>query len=156
MHAPPARPDIVRDPLWYLGRDLGGGVLDPLTVRFGGGRDPGGSGHPEASADPDGSVDPGASDDRAGDASGGAALLLFSSAARAAAHERLLPAGFRVCAVAADDLRLKEELLRAALHRGATLVLHDPSPEELKPRATDRVVRALFEVLGEKRGRACL
>lgn len=85
------------------------------------------------------------------------AVLLFSQKALAAQHlgalSAVMPAGITV--QAAHDLRTKEELLRAALARGAdTLWLNTPPGGE--PAARYPLQRALEYVLSFKRQSACL
>lgn len=83
----------------------------------------------------------------------GKAALLFSAEAFAARHLGALPEGVQV--QRAGDPRAKEELLRAALGRGATEIWLDTPPgAEAETRYPLR--RALDYVLSFKRQSACL
>jgi len=83
------------------------------------------------------------------------AALLFRDPERAREHLPKLP-GRTVHRVPADDFRAKEELLRAALHRGATEVWVDTAAEGLGPAARYPLREALLYVLSMKRQTACL
>lgn len=83
----------------------------------------------------------------------GKAALLFSTEVLAARHLGTLPEGVKV--QRASDLRAKEELLRAALARGATEVWLDAPPSSQPPERYPPQ-RALDYVLSFKRQSACL
>lgn len=86
-------------------------------------------------------------------ARGGRAVLLFLSPEVAGAHLEALPAGATVGR--ADDFRGKEELLEAALARGADRIWLDAAPGG-EPELTYPTARALAYVRSFKRGSACL
>ncbi len=56
----------------------------------------------------------------------------------------------------ADDLRAREEWLRAVLHAGAARVAFDLDPATAAPATFELTGALLAEVLGHKRGLACL
>jgi hypothetical protein len=64
--------------------------------------------------------------------------------------------GIELLEVPADDLRAKEEWLRAARDQGAETVAVDPDPVTLAPRTAFPVERGLWYVLSHKRDTACL
>jgi hypothetical protein len=64
--------------------------------------------------------------------------------------------GIELLEVPADDLRAKEEWLRAALDQGALTVAVDPDQVTLAPRTAFPVERGLWYVLSHKRDTACL
>lgn len=86
------------------------------------------------------------------------ALFAFSSRRAAEAHLRSLPAEasprLRVAFVAADDLRGKEELLRAGAAAGATLLDLDPD-DDLRPRASIALAQAIAYIASFRRNSAC-
>lgn len=88
----------------------------------------------------------------------GRALPLFSSETSAAPHLARLSVvdgvGWVVRAIAADDPRAKEEVLRAAHANGAREVVFDVG--EATPTARLPLGLALGYVLGHKRSSACL
>lgn len=89
----------------------------------------------------------------------GRALPLYTDPAAADAQRARLPgsadARLVVRRIASDDVRAKEELLRAAQELGAAHVAFDPRPEAA-PRAILAVETALAYLEGHKRNSACL
>lgn len=83
----------------------------------------------------------------------GRVALVFSTRAGARAHLPGLPPGTAV--LCADDHRAKEELLRAALARGAHELWLDPAVGGA-PKLRYPLRRALDYVLSFKRQSACL
>lgn len=83
----------------------------------------------------------------------GRAVPIFTEQALAALHLPALPEGVGI--EEASDLRAKEELLRAALARGASELWLDPPPTG-DPKARYPLQRALDYVLSFKRQSACL
>lgn len=83
------------------------------------------------------------------------ALPLFRSAAAAAPHRDALGPAAVLVTLQDDDFRAKEELLRAAIVRGASEVWLEPSPT-LTPEHTLPIAKALFYILSFRRERACL
>ncbi len=61
----------------------------------------------------------------------------------------------RLVELGADDLRAREEWLRAVLHAGAARVAFDLDPVEATPATFELTSALLAEVLGHKRGLAC-
>jgi hypothetical protein len=61
----------------------------------------------------------------------------------------------RLLELGADDLRAREEWLRAVLHAGAARVAFDLDPATATPAAFELTGALLAEVLGHKRGLAC-
>lgn len=86
----------------------------------------------------------------------GRAALLFRSRQKAHAHLPRLPEGTQVHTLAADDFRAKEELLRAALVRGAGELWLDADVNEREAAERYPLPRALSYVLSFKRQSACL
>jgi hypothetical protein len=62
----------------------------------------------------------------------------------------------RLLELGADDLRAREEWLRAVLNAGAARVAFDLEPAHATPAAFELTGALLAEVLGHKRGLACL
>lgn len=58
--------------------------------------------------------------------------------------------------VGSDDLRAKEEWLRAVLARGAGTVVVDPDPDSLTPRSSFPTHKALWYILSHRRETACI
>lgn len=69
---------------------------------------------------------------------------------------RKAPAGVVLLALSADDLRAKEEWLRAALSQGATIAAFDPDPLTLSAKAALPLDRALAYIISHRRQTACL
>lgn len=61
----------------------------------------------------------------------------------------------RLVELGADDLRAREEWLRAVLHAGAARVAFDLDPADATPATFELTGALLAEVLGHKRGLAC-
>lgn len=83
------------------------------------------------------------------------AVLLFRDEALAVRHRETL-GDARVERIEADDMRAKEEVLRAALSGGAAEIWWDASPETLLPASREPTLVALHYVLSFKRAAACL
>ena len=83
----------------------------------------------------------------------GRAALLFTREDAANAHLATLPHGVGVAR--AEDLREKEELLQAALERGAARLWLDAVPDG-EPALTYPTARALAYIRSFKRQSACL
>jgi len=62
----------------------------------------------------------------------------------------------RLIELGSDDLRAREEWLRAVLHAGAARVAFDLDPAAATPASFELTGALLAEVLGHKRGLACL
>lgn len=91
---------------------------------------------------------------------GGRSLPLFSTFEGAKAHLDELSPGAEsppvtVLAIAPNDPRAKEEVLRAATTVGARLVAFDPGPN-LEPASTLDIELALGHLEAAKRNAACL
>jgi hypothetical protein len=91
--------------------------------------------------------------------SDGRALPLYTDPKAAETQRGRLPEGTEprvvVRRIEADDVRAKEELLRAARSLGADHVVFDPGPTA-EPRATLTLELALGYLEGHKRNSACL
>lgn len=61
----------------------------------------------------------------------------------------------RLIELGADDLRAREEWLRAVMHAGAARVAFDLDPADATPATFELTGALLAEVLGHKRGLAC-
>ena len=79
--------------------------------------------------------------------------LLFQEVNLAEAHLAQLP---EVSVQTLDDLRAKEEFLRAALQQGVTHVWFDTDAQSLEPQRVQPLAEALFYILSFKREAACL
>ena len=82
------------------------------------------------------------------------AALLFQEVNFAETHLKLLPEEVSVQTL--DDLRAKEEFLRAALQQGVTHVWFDTDAQSLEPQRVQPLAEALFYILSFKREAACL
>ncbi|MDZ7705059.1 MAG: hypothetical protein U5L04_11305 [Trueperaceae bacterium] len=128
--------DALETTLYYVDHDHPD-VIAPLLVRAGGGHETD-TGHETGTGQEEGK-----------------ALLLFRSAAAAAPHRDALGSGAVLVTLKDDDFRAKEELLRAAIVRGASEVWLEPSPT-LTPDHILPIAKALFYILSFRRERACL
>ena len=82
------------------------------------------------------------------------AALLFQEVSLAEAHLAQLPGEVSVQSL--DDMRAKEEFLRAALKQGVTQLWFDTDAESLEPQRVQPLAEALFYILSFKREAACL
>lgn len=80
---------------------------------------------------------------------------LFSDAAAAEPFRVTAPV-LELLHIDSDDLRAKEEWLRAVLSRGAGTVGVDPATESLAPRFSIATHKALWYVLSHRRETACI
>ena len=87
---------------------------------------------------------------------GSAAVPVYSDAERARALLGRAPSGVTVERLQADDLRAKEEWLRAALTAGAAELLADPAASTMEPAGTLPLRLALGYILSFRRETACL
>ena len=79
--------------------------------------------------------------------------LLFQEVNLAEVHLAQLP---EVSVQTLDDLRAKEEFLRAALQQGVTQVWFDTDAQSLEPQRVQPLAEALFYILSFRREAACL
>ena len=82
------------------------------------------------------------------------AVLLFQEVGLAKTHLETLPEEVGVQPL--DDMRAKEEFLRAALQQGVTQVWFGTEAGSLEPKKVQPLAEALFYVLSFKREAACL
>lgn len=81
---------------------------------------------------------------------------LFTDGEAAAPFRASAAPDLELLDIGSDDLRAKEEWLRAVLARGAGTVALDPDPDSLLPRSSFRTNSALWYILSHRRETACI